>query len=273
MFDANQSVDSHDVLLVTLDTLRYDVAQEAFESGELPNLSRFLPASGWELRHTPGNFTFAAHQAFFAGFLPTPADPNANQERLFAAKFLGSETSGSRTCVFDSENIIEGFAGLGFHTICIGGVGFFNKRTPLGNVLPSMFAESHWDLSMGVTTVDSMKNQIDVLKSSVANHVVRGGVESPLFTFINIAAIHQPNCIFLDGHDTDSRETMRASLRHVDEQFEEIFKILQSKRDTFCIVMSDHGTAYGEDGYWGHRVSHETVWNVPYAEFVLNRAS
>lgn len=31
----------------------------------------------------------------------------------------------------------------------------------------------------------------------------------------------------------------------------------------------DRGTAYGEDDYRGHRLSHPVVWNVPYGEFVL----
>ena len=35
-------------------------------------------------------------------------------------------------------------------------------------------------------------------------------------------------------------------------------------------MCSDHGTAYGEDGYWGHRLSHPVVWTVPYAEFALD---
>ena len=37
----------------------------------------------------------------------------------------------------------------------------------------------------------------------------------------------------------------------------------------FAIVCSDHGTAYGDDGYHGHRLAHPAVWTVPYAEFVL----
>jgi|GEM_PF-4288067 hypothetical protein len=31
------------------------------------------------------------------------------------------------------------------------------------------------------------------------------------------------------------------------------------------------GTAYGEDGYHGHRLAHPVVWTVPYAEVVLPR--
>ena len=30
-------------------------------------------------------------------------------------------------------------------------------------------------------------------------------------------------------------------------------------------------TAYGEDGYTGHRLGHSVVWTVPYAEFLLPR--
>ena len=37
-------------------------------------------------------------------------------------------------------------------------------------------------------------------------------------------------------------------------------------------MCSDHGTAYGEEGYYGHRVAHPVVWTVPYAEFVLPEA-
>ena len=72
MLAVSSLIGSHDVLLMTLDTLRYDVAVDALARGATPNLARLLP-SGWERRHTPGNFTYAAHQAFFAGFLPTPS--------------------------------------------------------------------------------------------------------------------------------------------------------------------------------------------------------
>ena len=44
------------------------------------------------------------------------------------------------------------------------------------------------------------------------------------------------------------------------------------ERPAFCLVFSDHGTAYGEDGYEGHRLAHPTVWDVPYAQFVIGDA-
>jgi len=138
MPDMNLVVGSHDIVFITLDTLRYDVAQALFEAGELPVLGRFLPATGWERRHSPATFTYAAHQAFFAGFLPTPAVPGRHP-RLFASAFAGSETTSPRTFAFEQASIPEALAARGYRTICIGGVGFFNKQTALGCVLPALF--------------------------------------------------------------------------------------------------------------------------------------
>src|SRR5438309_5568499 len=115
MIDAAAAIGTHDVLMVTLDTLRYDVACAALASGRTPNLARVLPGGAWEERHSPGNFTYAAHQAFFAGFLPTPARPGKHP-RLFAVRFPGSETTADRTCAFDAPDIVAGLAPRGYHT-------------------------------------------------------------------------------------------------------------------------------------------------------------
>jgi len=62
----NQIVGTHHLLFVTLDTLRFDVAQKAFSQNQLPVISKWLPPEGWQRRHTPANFTYAAHHAFFS---------------------------------------------------------------------------------------------------------------------------------------------------------------------------------------------------------------
>jgi hypothetical protein len=264
MISAAQLIGTHDVLLMTLDTLRYDVAVDALHSGLTPNLARILPGGEWEQRHSPGNFTYAAHQAFFAGFLPTPALPGRHP-RLFAARFPGSETTTDATHVFDAPEIVTGLAQLGYHTICIGGVGFFNRQSPLGSVLPSLFAESHWSPALGVTDPRSTQNQADRALEAMA------GVEAQrrVFLFINVSAVHQPNHFYLDGATEDSSQSQAAALAYVDSCLPPLLTRLRSRGPLLGIVCSDHGTAYGEDGYWGHRVCHPVVWNVPYAEFVL----
>lgn len=263
MLDANSLIGTHDVLLLTLDTLRQDVAMDCLRAGRTPNLAAVLPEGGWEERHSPGSFTYAAHQAFFAGFLPTPAQPGRHP-RLFALRFPGSETTGPGTCIFDAPDIVSGFAGRGYHTLCIGGVGFFNRRSPLGNVLPGLFAESHWKRQFGVTDPNSTANQVALAVARLAEAPGR------VFLFLNVSAIHQPNYFYLPGAGSDSLATHAAALAYVDSQLPPLFEALRRRGPVLCVICSDHGTAYGEDGYTGHRLAHAVVWTVPYAEFILS---
>ncbi len=258
------SVGTHDILFITLDCLRYDVARKAAERGETPNLTALLPAGKWQKRHSPGSFTFAAHQAFFAGFLPTPARPGKHP-RLFALTFPGSETTGAETCVFDAPDIVAGFRDLGYHTMCVGGVGFFNRLTPLARVLPGLFDVSHWRAEFGVTDPDSTRHQV----AWAVEQITALPEERRLFLFLNVSAIHQPNRFYLPGAEKDSIRSHAAALRYVDRQLPPLFRALRQRRPVFAIVCSDHGTTYGEDGYTGHRLAHPSVWTVPYADFIL----
>ena len=264
MIDANAAIGTHDVLFVTIDTLRYDVARDALTAGRTPNLARVLPGGAWEERHSPASFTLAAHQAFFAGFFPTPIAPGKHP-RLFAVAFPGSETTSARTCAFDAPDIVSGLAGAGYHTVCIGGVGFFNKRSSLGCVLPGLFAESHWSPELGVTHRRSTERQVELARS-IMERIPR---DRRLFLFLNVSAVHQPNYFYVDGAIEDSLTTHAAALAYVDAQLGRLFSAAQVRGPALCVVCSDHGTAYGEDGYHGHRLAHPVVWTVPYAEFIL----
>ncbi|MEV6654722.1 STM4013/SEN3800 family hydrolase [Streptomyces sp. NPDC051219] len=266
-----QIVGSHDLLLVTLDTLRHDVAAELAAAGRIPNLVRHLPGGVWEKRHAPGSFTYASHQAIFAGFLPTPAAPGPHP-RLFAARFAGSETTAERTFVFDTPDLVSGLADAGYRTVCIGGVGFFNHQGPLGSVLPGMFQESHWEPEFGVASPLSFEKQV-----ARAEEVVAGlPAGQRLFLFVNVSALHQPNWFHLrgaTGEAGDSHATHAAALEYVDRHIGRLFATASSRRPCFAIICSDHGTAYGDDGYTGHRLGHEAVWTVPYAQFTLDQGA
>ena len=262
--DMNQLCASHDVLLLVLDTLRFDVADAEWKAGRTPNLSRLLP-HGWEARHSPGSFTYAAHQAFFAGFLPTPARPGPLHTRPFAARFAGSETTGPETKIFDAPDVVTGLRAEGWRTICIGGVGFFNRLTPLGRVLPDLFEEAHWEPRFGVTERESTRHQFEL-----AAELLRQSGQ-PAFLFINVSALHQPNYFYLKAEGPDTIESHAAALRYVDAQLPVLVHALSSKqRPTFCILTSDHGTTYGEDGWTGHRLAHPHVWTVPYGETIVS---
>jgi hypothetical protein len=262
---ASRLLGTHDVLFITLDSLRYDVAVDALNRGMTPSLKSVLPSGGWEKRETPGNFTYSAHHAFFGGFLPTPmGEPTA--PRLFAAKFAGSESTTADTIVFDAPDIVSGFAENGYKTVCIGGVGFFNKQNPLGSVLPAIFQESCWSEDLGVTSKNSTEAQVRL----VAEICERTPMEQRMLVFVNVSATHQPNCIFAPGHETvDSPETQAHALQYADRHLADLFAVMRRRGPTLVIICSDHGTAYGEDGRFGHRHNHPSVLTVPYAEFCL----
>lgn len=267
-------VGSADIFLITLDTLRYDAAQWAWETGKLPNLAKLLPAKGWEKRHTPASFTYAAHHAFLSGFLPTPTDPGTH-ERLFASAFAGSETSSSSTFLFEEPTLPEALRKVGYQTICIGGTGFFNPANSLGRVLPSLFEESHWSSELGVANPKSESHQVDLLIQRVGE-----AKKNLVFALLNLSAIHQPNWFYREllhegpnentkVEQQDDWESHAAAMVAVDKALGRLFDYCRTRRGTYFIICSDHGTAYGEDGYHGHRLAHQTVWDVPYAEFQL----
>ncbi|MBL8956076.1 MAG: STM4013/SEN3800 family hydrolase [Myxococcaceae bacterium] len=258
--NVNALVGTHDVLLLVLDTLRFDVADTSWREGRTPNLRRLVP-NGWERRHAPGTFTYASHQAFFAGFLPTPAAPGRHP-RLFATRFGGSETTTAETCVFDAPDVVHGLAGRGYRTVCIGGTGFFNPDSPLGRVLSAYFDEAHYSEETGVLARGSTGAQV-----ALAVQRLRA-LEQRVFMFINVSALHQPNCHYVPGATHDTLETHAAALEYVDGQLPPLFEALAARGPSLCIVCSDHGTAYGEDGHVGHRLAHPVVLEVPYAEWV-----
>ena len=252
-----------DILFITLDTLRHDAAQEAWRAGRLKTWAPYLGRDGWEKRHTPGNFTYAAHHAFFSGFLPTPLGPGPHP-RLFAAEFAGSESAVENTFVFQESTLPKALAARGYHTICIGGTGFFNQQNELARILPGLFREAHWSPDLGVACPESEANQVAQAIKSVA-----AAGNTRVFLFINIAAIHQPNWFYGAQQGPDTLATHTAALVAVDQALQPLFQYLKRRAPTFAIVCSDHGHAYGEDGYFGHRLGHEVVWTVPYINFML----
>jgi len=251
--------------MITFDALRFDVADEAFHAGRTPFLKSLIP-TGWEERHSPGNFTFAAHAALFAGFWPTPARPEANPGvRPFALRFSGSRSLGAGTRILSGATIVEGLRNLGYYTVCIGGVGFFNRLNPLGSVFPQLFEESHWAPAFSVSELHSTRAQVRQAIQSL-EALPR---ECPLFLFLNVSATHPPTHFYVSGARGDSPETQSAALEYVDRQLPPLFAALQQRgRGGRAFLMSDHGTLFGEDGLTGHRIAHPLVWNVPYAESV-----
>lgn len=261
MLNLNCRVGAADLLLATFDALRYDVAAECHRAGRTPFLAGLAP-QGWEERHSPGSFTYAAHAAIFAGFFPTPTRPGRHL-RPFALRFHASRNQADAGCLLEGATIVEGLRRRNYHTICVGGVGFFNRLNPLGRVFPDLFDESHWSPRFGVGEPRSPRFQAEC----AVERIDAAPREQPLLLFWNLSALHPPTHFYVKGAKGDSLTTQAAALAAVDRELPAVFAALRRRgRGGAAFLMSDHGTAFGEDGYTGHRLAHPVVWTVPYAE-------
>lgn len=277
----NEIVGQDDILFITLDTLRYDVANTEYLKGNLPNLCKDGP---FEKRHSPGSFTYSAHWSFFSGFLPTPSEyvPLNKRENLFFMKNqMVRDFNVDNTFLFEESNFIEALKNKDYKTICIGGVIFFSKINNLCSNLPNLFEYSYWNPKFGVTNKNSTEYQVDFAIKTLEK-LER---DERVFLFINVSAIHGPNYFYLDKYkdnkdgynakknilasEFDCVESQQAALSYVDKALKPLFDYMKKRNRTFCIVTSDHGTCYGEDGYEGHNLAHEVVWTIPYKHFFL----
>jgi arylsulfatase A-like enzyme len=249
-----------DLFLLTLDALRWDVAENTLARGEAPNLAALI-GGAFERRQTCATFTLPAHQAFFAGFLPTPPGPGPHP-RPIALRFPGSKSISPHTLTLEGACIPSALGRAGYHTICIGGTSFFNPDSPLGAALPRAFDEAHWSREMGVASPRASRLQLAL----AASRLREIPSERRVFLFINLSATHPPTRIFLKGAKEESVATQAAALRELDRHLPVLFDAMRARGGAVGIVCSDHGTCFGDDGHVGHRVAHEAVWNVPYAE-------
>ena len=264
--DMNQVVGKTDILLVCLDTLRYDVAAKEEAQGTTPVLNRY---GSWKKCQAPGNFTWPSHHAMFAGFLPADCDAKnlADREMLFFPKQIGMGKKAPRGAYgFSGGTIMEGLEKEGYDTWCVGGVSFFYKRSDLGKVFPGYFRKSYWNPSFGCGVKDSTKNQVDFILKKLDG----ADPEQNIFMYLNVDAIHYPNYFYLEGSSYDTAASHGAALRYVDGELGRLFDRWKEKRgETFVICCSDHGTCYGEDGCQFHGINHPIVNTVPYKHFFL----
>ncbi len=256
---------SENVLLITLDSCRYD----SFKKANVKNLRSIGPL---HKAHSPSYFTYGSHAAIWMGFTPGIANTkqpwlNPKAGKLFRmanAGFVGDEADGIQ---LSGSNIIEGFSKSGYLTIGTGAVGWFDPSTETGAVLGQPFDKFFYP---GNTW--SLKKQINWLNIQfLENNSLK-----PMFVFLNIGETHVPYwheeanwprdpspCIPFGGKQCSRRESRKrqiACLEWVDLQLEELIKRFSLGT---IIVCSDHGDCWGEDGLWEHGISHWATLTVP----------
>lgn len=114
-----------------------------------------------------------------------------------------------------------------------------------------MFAESHWSHSMGVDAPASTANQ-----AALAQQCLQAAGQQRVLLFLNVAAIHKPNRVYLRGCKADNLDSHAAALRYVDRALEPLLAACAARAPTFVIICSDHGSAYGK------LASRATAWRM-----------
>ncbi|MFG2984949.1 STM4013/SEN3800 family hydrolase [Streptomyces sp. NPDC048258] len=250
------------ILFVTLDSLRYDVARSTTHAGQTPHLAKLLPGGQWEERRTPGTFTLPAHIAFLSGFLPKLPQPE-QPPRMWECRPPAFKTVDPGTFVFDAPSLLAGLVQHGYRTVCVGGVTYFSRETPLGSVLPDLFDEDHWRPEFCSPEPDSTRHQVDEALGLALKYEDRR-----LFLFVNVSATHVPHGHYL-GQSTDTWESQAAALAYADGHLGRLVAGLTTKKQWLVIICADHGDAFGEDGYHGRGIAHPAVMNVPFAAMLL----
>jgi hypothetical protein len=274
-------LDPRSVLLMTLDSCRYDT----FASANVPNLRRI-----GELHKAmaPGNFTYASHSAMFVGF--TPGDfhhpspyINPQRGRIFYMRRGPLKKPRPDYLALEGRNIIDGFKKRGFLTVGSGAMGWFNPERETSQPLIQDF-EHYWYAGNG----RSLRKQLNFIRGALAAGGANGvkkwfgksdpaGKGRPAFVFLNVGETHVPYwhegadwdrkfnpCLpFADTNDAaECRRRQKACLEFADAQLAPLIDAFLTAGASI-VCCGDHGDCWGEDGLWEHSIHHPKVYEVP----------
>ncbi len=259
------------VLLLTLDSCRFDV----FQAASTPTTDGYAMA---RCAHTPANFTLPAHQAFFVGVLPQVVDDlpyyNRFNRQLMALTDVGARevAKTARVRARSNGNLLTGLADLGYQTVGTGAMDWFQQET-----LTSGFEHFSYTGTDADAQILFLCDTIDSTR--------------PFFGFVNFGETHAPftfkgkgeQCP-VDvrarvmswppsesgqvGRENPAFEHQQLAVEFIDARLPQLFDGLPG--DTVVVLTADHGECFGEDGYWGHGIHHTKVYEVPLAIFRLD---
>jgi hypothetical protein len=283
----------HSVILVTLDSCRYDVAMQA-HTPNLDRLSSLIRAEG------PGTYTLPAHAALFNGFLPRPVSGSfsINGHRWDMIWRSGAARSaGSRVAIpFEGSTLMEHYESKGHRVIGAGGVTFFDSSDP-ANSLPALFPEfryfgrpSRTPATPATRVVDRHATLTLAHTGSLANLCLEA---DRFFLFVNCPSTHIPYTtpdnpltdrtrklleVLYRLHDSRGStpgyggltardngvllDKQKRAMEWADARLGDLFTRL-ALRSPLVVVCADHGEEFGEGGRFGHGHPHSMVSTVP----------
>lgn len=214
---------------------------------------------GWYKVGAHGTYTLPAHISMFhAGMLPSINDPtapplyNRNKLSLFKATLNWTRNKAALYPTPEADNLIVGFQQLGYRTIGIGGVHWFDDRFQTSRALwTDYFKEFFWSPDFSEENPNGFENQI-----ALSREVLTDRDERPLFFFMNVASTHAPYRGLPRRVESQAR-----CLEYIDLHLERLVSLLP--KPLHLVIVGDHGDCFGEEGMWGHGFYHPKVMEVP----------
>jgi hypothetical protein len=249
------------VLLMTLDSCRFDTAQRT----HTPALDRVGPMHE---AMAPAHFTLASHAAIWVG--TTPGVPGLGQPvldpkagRLFRLTTPSIGAGPGDVFALEGATLIEGFRRRGYLTLGCGAVDWFDPETAAGQRLSGDFERFRFFRRGDVAA--QVRWTLEQLPR-----------ERPVLAFLNIGETHVPywhrgaSWDYSDNpcrpyqHETNRREVcverQSACLRYIDSHLSDL---ISAFLEATILITADHGDAWGEDGLWEHGTWHPAIMRVP----------
>jgi len=254
------------VLLMTLDSLRYDTTQRA-RTPHFDRLVQHTAARAWTRTHTHGTYTLPAHVSMFSAG-KFPHDPQKRFPPILMESPRGPQDphgvpylSPLALLGAPEGNIFEPMRQHGFHILGIGSVAWFDiRRKTSGQIWPPYFDTFLYEDAFSAETVNSLEHQLAAMHTEYRKTCC----------FLNVGSTHYPfnrpraDRPHITAYTIDDQI---AALEYVDTHLWDILN--RFARPTIVYITGDHGECFGEDGQWGHGIYHRCVMEVPSLYTVL----
>jgi hypothetical protein len=290
---ANIDLAERSVILVILDSCRYDVAASA----HTPNLAKLGPLLKAE---SPGTYTLPAHAALFNGFLPRPVSGplilGGNSVDTIWRSAAARPSKRHAAVPFDGPTLMAHYSRKGYRVVGAGGVTFFDSSDP-ANGLPMLFPEFHYfgrPSRFQATPKARVADRSEILPLFHIRMLADLCLEAErFFLFVNCSSTHIPYTTpfsplternrgllrrLYQLHDSQQNasdddlltaedigvllDMQRRALEWADTRLGDLFSRLSTRRP-LVVVCADHGEEFGEGGRFGHAHPHPTVATVP----------
>ncbi len=271
------------LVVVVLDSCRWDTWQRALDGGEVPHLARL---GRGEQRWAYASWTAPSHYNLLTGLMPHRSPPKVFASDVYKDEYTAySERLGTEV---EFKHLLPGLwmpdflQGLGYETSARVSLPVLNPRTGLNRGFDSYrLMESHNDFSrmLGEMRFSPERPGFWLLNVGETHYpYVAAGEEAG--DLPHVSGVHgvarrlgegkpisagEASDLFHGDRLSKLHDQQVRVLRSLDRQFEELFDLVPE--GTWVVVTADHGELFGEGGYFGHGpIAHDKVLEVPFVE-------